>query len=176
MSQFQVIPFSELITETTLSSVMTASDTEQGSDAHAVCVTADQKPGYPCRLTLEDANPGEELILFHGCFHPASSPYRSSGPMYVRLGKQETRLPANQLPAFIDHRLVSVRVYREDGMMLDADVMSGSELSQCLTELTHLQGREGARYVHVHNAATGCFLLAIRMLVSPTDQSMAQTS
>ncbi len=47
-------------------------------------VTADEKPGYPCRITLEDAEPGETLLLLAFEHQPAASPYRASGPIFVR--------------------------------------------------------------------------------------------
>ncbi|HYJ36461.1 MAG TPA: DUF1203 domain-containing protein, partial [Rhizomicrobium sp.] len=47
-------------------------------------VTADKKPGFPCRVSLEDAAPGETLLLLPFEQQPAASPYRSSGPIFVR--------------------------------------------------------------------------------------------
>ena len=37
---------------------------------------ADTKPGFPCRVSLEDAEPGERVILVPFVHQPADSPYR----------------------------------------------------------------------------------------------------
>ena len=45
---------------------------------------ADEKPGFPCRVSLQDAEPGERLILLSFEHQPAHSPYRAAGPIFVR--------------------------------------------------------------------------------------------
>ena len=40
-------------------------------------VRAEAKPGFPCRITLEDAEPGETLLLLNHTDHDAATPYRS---------------------------------------------------------------------------------------------------
>lgn len=47
-------------------------------------VVADASPGYPCRVTLEDAAPGETLLLLHWPHLDVATPYRSGGPIFVR--------------------------------------------------------------------------------------------
>jgi Protein of unknown function (DUF1203) len=42
------------------------------------------EPGSPCRISLEDAQPGESLLLLAFEHQAAASPYRSSGPIFVR--------------------------------------------------------------------------------------------
>jgi len=44
----------------------------------------DEKPGFPCRITLEDAEPGESVLLLPFEHQSAHSPYRASGPIFVR--------------------------------------------------------------------------------------------
>ena len=46
--------------------------------------TANEYPGFPCRVTLDDAQPGEEVILLNFEHLPVDSPYRSSHAIYVR--------------------------------------------------------------------------------------------
>ena len=46
-------------------------------------VTADG-PGYPCRVSLTDAAPGDELILLHYQHQDADTPFRASHAIYVR--------------------------------------------------------------------------------------------
>ena len=49
-------------------------------------VAVDSPHSAPCRVTLEDAAPGEQLLLLPFAHHMAHSPYRASGPIFVREG------------------------------------------------------------------------------------------
>src|SRR5262249_4132665 len=51
------------------------SDTELAARG-AVRKIADSKPGYPCRISLTDAEPGQKVILTHFEHHSVDSPYR----------------------------------------------------------------------------------------------------
>ena len=51
-------------------------------------VIADRHPGFPCRVSLVDAEPGEELLLLPFQHLDVDSPYRASGPIYVRRGAE----------------------------------------------------------------------------------------
>src|SRR5262245_22610552 len=44
---------------------------------------ADRKPGYPDRIELRDAEPGERLLLLNYVHQPADTPYRSSHAIFV---------------------------------------------------------------------------------------------
>jgi Protein of unknown function (DUF1203) len=49
-------------------------------------IFATTKPGFPCRVSLADAEVGEELLLLPFEHQAASSPYMSSGPIFVAQG------------------------------------------------------------------------------------------
>lgn len=68
-----------------------ASD-EALAEHQAVRMTAQIKPGAPCRVTLEDAEPGETLILFNHVSHDVANPYRATHAIFVR---EMPRRPAN---------------------------------------------------------------------------------
>src|SRR5580704_16247392 len=38
---------------------------------------ADTQPGFPCRVTLEDALPGERVLLVHHVHQPAATPFQA---------------------------------------------------------------------------------------------------
>ena len=59
--------------------------------------TAAEYPGFPCRVTLDDAQPGEEVILLNYEHLPVESPYRSSHAIYVRAAAASPR--ASTAPA-----------------------------------------------------------------------------
>ena len=124
----------------------------------AVRRIADANAGFPCRISLIDAAAGEELLLLPFEHHPAASPYRASGPIFVRRGAQRRRLAPRDVPPYVTTRLISVRAYDAAAMMVDAAVCEGTAVAQ---ELDRLFGDPAVRYVHLHNARRGCFSCAV---------------
>lgn len=55
--------------------------------AGAIRVIANAQPGFPCRITLADAAPGEALLLVNHEHLPVDTPYRSRHAIYVREGR-----------------------------------------------------------------------------------------
>lgn len=121
-------------------------------------VVATHTPGFPCRVSLEDAAPGEELLLLTYEHHPVDSPYRASGPIYVRRGAPSRQLAAGELPPYVTNRLMSVRAYDARGMMLGAEVREGREVQG---EIERQFTNPDVAYVHLHNARPGCFSCAV---------------
>jgi hypothetical protein len=120
----------------------------------AVRRTADSAPGFPCRVSLEDAPVGAELLLLPYEHHPARSPYRSSGPIFVCRDAKRSDLAPGEVPPYVTRRLMSLRAYDASAMMIDAAVCEGAEVAVVLDGLF----ADGAvDYVHLHNAKRGCF-------------------
>ena len=124
------------------------------AEKNAQRVVADQKPGFPCRVSLKDAEAGESLILFPFAHHSTDSPYRASGPIFVRENAKEAALSPNEIPAAVRSRLLSVRAYDETGMMLDAEVTEGSNLEM---QIERFFADPRISYLHLHNARPGCY-------------------
>jgi hypothetical protein len=122
-------------------------------------VVADSKPGFPCRVSLEDAEVGEELLLLPFAHQPAASPYRSSGPIFVRKAAKQAVVEPGVIPDYVRSRLMSVRVYDAAHQMIDAAVCPGSEAARILDSMF---SRAEAAYIHLHNANRGCFSCAVR--------------
>jgi hypothetical protein len=117
-------------------------------------VTADSKPGFPCRISLQDAEPGEELLLLPYEHQPAASPYRASGPIYVRVRSQQANLRPGEIPPYVALRQISLRAYDAHHMMLAAEVCPGEAVAaQIERQFSHQQ----VAYIHLHNAKRGCF-------------------
>jgi hypothetical protein len=109
----------------------------------------------PCRVSLRDAAVGESSILLHYPHHTdAASPYRASGPIFVREGVTETGSFINQVPAQQRTRLLSVRAYDADGIMVDAEVAPGEALEGLIAQFF---GRNDVAFLHAHNARRGCY-------------------
>ena len=111
-------------------------------------------PGYPCRITLQDAAPGETLLLLNWRHLDADSPYRADGPVFVRESAQATACIRNEIPEQQRSRLLSVRAYDERGWMRDAEVVEGTALealiARCFADPL-------VDCLHVHNARRGCY-------------------
>lgn len=117
-------------------------------------VVADGRPVYPCRVSLEDAGEGERLLLLPHAHHVVDTPYRASGPVYVREAAVEATPDVGEVPALLRTRLLSLRAYDARGMMVWADVRPGTELEAGLDELFALERTD---YVHLHYAKPGCY-------------------
>jgi Protein of unknown function (DUF1203) len=114
---------------------------------------AREKPGYPCRISLTDAEPGEDVILTHFEHHSVDTPFRSSYAIYVRPG-EKTYDEIDQVPEQLRLRLLSVRAFDKAGMLINADLVDGRALEGAIEQLL---ADDSADYLHVHFAKPGCY-------------------
>ncbi|WP_114238173.1 DUF1203 domain-containing protein [Dyella sp. C9] len=119
----------------------------------AMRVVADHAHGYPCRISLTDAEPGQELILLNYQHQDADTPYRASHAIYIREGEQRYD-EVDAVPEQLRRRLLSVRAFDGAGMLRDADVTAGTELEPLIERM--LANQEVA-YLHIHMARHGCY-------------------
>ncbi len=125
-------------------------------NARRVPVTT--KPGAPCRISLQDADIGESVILVNYEHQPADSPYRSSHAIYVREGVSQAALAVGEVPEVIRSRLISVRVFDDNHSMIAAEIIDGEQLSQ---EIATQFEDPTAAYIHLHFAKRGCFAASV---------------
>lgn len=130
-----------------------------GRNVHRV--VAKSKPGYPCRVSLADAEIGEELLLLSFEHQPARSPYKSAGPIFVRKAAVQATLEPGMIPDYVRLRLMSVRAYDSSHLMTDAVVCAGRDAASAIQNL--FSSNEVA-YIHLHNANRGCFSCAVNRL------------
>ena len=116
------------------------------------------KPGTPCRVSMTDADIGDTVILLNYQHQPEQSPYQASHAIFVRETAQEVRLGINEVPEVIRLRLISVRLFDKDHMMVGADVVEGEKVGATIS--TAFEKGEVA-YIHLHNAKPGCFAAAV---------------
>jgi hypothetical protein len=109
--------------------------------------------GYPCRVSLTDAKEGDEVILVNYEHQDADTPYRSRHAVYVRQGEQRYQA-MNEVPVQLRKRLLSIRAFDQQGMMVDADVADGKELE---SQITRFFGKPEVAYIHLHYARPGCY-------------------
>lgn len=124
------------------------------TEHRAVRRRADAKPGFPCRVTLEDAEPGEDLILLNHEHLPVDSPYRATYAIYVREGASEAAEYRDAVPRQLSRRLLAIRAFDDQGMLLKADVIDGCDLGALIEPWL---ADPTVAYLHAYNAKPGCF-------------------
>jgi len=120
----------------------------------AVKMIVDEFPGFPCRVSLEDAEIGEEVILLPYQHHKTNSPYQSSGPIFVRKIAKSSIYEINEIPKMFNHRLLSLRGYDKNAIMKDASVIEGNNLK---AQIFKIFENDDIQYIHIHNAKPGCY-------------------
>jgi hypothetical protein len=120
----------------------------------AVRVVSDGRSGYPCRVSLQDAQTGESLILLNYEHLAVASPYRSRHAIYVREVATEAALDADEVPALFRSRLLSLRAFDAKGMMITADVTPGTAIENVIEQMF---ANDATEYLHVHYAKPGCY-------------------
>lgn len=129
-----------------------------------VRMRAATQPGYPCRVSLEDAAVGDELLLLPYWHHRVDSPYRSLGPIYIRKGVTQAVLSPGEVPDYVASRLISLRAYDDENMMVAAEVCPGAKVA---APISRLLDNADVAYLHLHNAAQGCFSCLANRLEGP---------
>ncbi len=126
--------------------------------AGAVRRIADARaPGYPCRISLTDSQPGDELLLVNYEHHAVDSPYRMRFAVYVRKG-EETYDKVDEVPMQLRLRMLAVRSFDAGAMMVDRELVDGRNLEEAVERLF---ADPRAAYLHVHYAAPGCYAARI---------------
>jgi hypothetical protein len=134
------------------------------TDAELVAIGArrmvvDTKPGFPCRVSLADAEIGETVLALPFTHHDVRSPYRASGPIFVRRGTSMASPRVNEIPIMFAHRLLSIRGYDESAILTAAEVIHGKDLEGAIQRLFC---DENVSYLHLHNAGPGCYNCSVR--------------
>jgi hypothetical protein len=114
----------------------------------------DKKPGFPDRVTMRDAELGETVLLLNHLSQSAATPYRATHAIFVREGAARAYDEVNQVPEVMRVRLLSLRAFDADGMMIDADVAEGAAVEPLIARLL---ANPAVGYIHAHNAKRGCY-------------------
>lgn len=120
-------------------------------------VIADASSCFPCRVSLADAAIGETLILVNHQHLAGATPYAASHAIFIRQGAEQAQPAPGEVPLVLSRRLLSVRGYDEQSLMVDADVLEGVGLAD---HLEAVFARPEVSFVHIHNARPGCFAAA----------------
>lgn len=114
----------------------------------------DSNPGFPDRIEMKDAELGQSVLLLNHVCQPAKTPYRASHAIFIREWGTQAYDAVDQVPESMRIRLLSLRAFNDDGMMLDADVADGIVIEPVVTRMF---ANPEVSYIHVHNAKQGCY-------------------
>jgi len=114
----------------------------------------DSNPGFPDRIEMKDAELGQSVLLLNHACQPAKTPYRASHAIFIREWATQAYDAVDQVPESMRIRLLSLRAFNDDGMMLEADVADGMVMEPVITRMF---ANPEVSYIHVHNAKQGCY-------------------
>ena len=127
----------------------------------AVRMQVGSRPGFPCRITLEDRHPGETVLLVNYTSHDVTNPYRASHAIFVSEQADEAPEYVDQLPPVLTTRVLSLRGFDSAGMMADAMLAQPGAADAAIRTLF---ANPEIAYIHAHNAVRGCFAAKVERI------------
>ena len=117
-----------------------------------------KKPSFPCRVSLTDREIGEHVLLLNHVSHDTANPYRATHAIFITEGIAEAAEYVDEVPPVFGPRVLSLRGFDKDGMMIDAMLAQPGDADEGIRKL--LENRT-IETIHAHNAARGCFAARI---------------
>jgi hypothetical protein len=121
-------------------------------------LVADEKPGFPDRIELRDAEPGETLLLLNYTHQPADNPYRSSHAIFILEGATRAYDRTGEIPQVLRARTLSLRAFDRCDLMIDADIVDGRQVEDLVKRLF---ASSAVAYIQAHYAKRGCYAARI---------------
>jgi len=123
-----------------------------------VRMTVDAKPSFPCRVSLTDRDIGESVLLLNHVSHDVANPYRASHAIFVAETEQAPSEYVDEPAPVFATRVMSLRGFDADGMMVDALLTQPGEADAGIRKLF---ANPAIETIHAHNAGRGCFAARI---------------
>jgi hypothetical protein len=117
-----------------------------------------EKFAAPCRISLDDAEIGESVLLLGHAHQPARTPYRQQGPIFVRESEQRFDR-TGVIPPALARRTLSLRGFSAEHMMIEADLTEGDGAAALIERFF---ANPEVAYIHAHYARRGCFAALIQ--------------
>lgn len=134
----------------------TFSDAELAA-RNIVRIRVDEKPWAPCRISLDDAEIGEQVLLLNYDHLPVETAYRQQGPIFVRETARRFD-DVDIVPPALARRTLSLRGFDAENMMIEADLVDGAEAAALIMRFF---ANPAVDYIHAHYAKRGCFAACI---------------
>jgi hypothetical protein len=123
----------------------------------AVRMIVDGTPGFPCRLSLDDREPGETVVLVNHVSHDGG-PYHASHAIFIGESVTEAAHYVDAVPPALDRRVLSLRAFGADGMMVEAALVQPGDADPAIRALL---ANPAVEHIDAHNAVRGCFAARI---------------
>ena len=121
-------------------------------------MTVTAKPSFPCRVTLEDRDVGEQVLLLNHVSHDVENPYRASHAIFVTDGADQAAEFVDEVPPVLATRVLSLRGFDDEGLMAEASLARPGEADAAIRRLF---ANPDIATIHAHNATRGCFAAKI---------------
>jgi hypothetical protein len=128
------------------------------ADRGIVRMTVDEKPSFPCRVSLTDRDIGESVLLLNHVSHDVANPYRASHAIFITEIDQRAGEFVDEVPPVFETRVMSLRGFDKNGMMADAILAQPGEADAAIRQLF---ANPAIDTIHAHNAGRGCFAALI---------------
>ena len=112
------------------------------------------EPTFPCRVSLTDRAIGESVLLLNHTSHDVANPYRATHAIFVTETEQDAATYVDEVPPVFQKRVLSLRGFDKDGMMVDALLTQPGEADAGIRKLF---ANPRIETIHAHNATRGCF-------------------
>ena len=109
---------------------------------------------FPCRVSLTDREIGETVLLLNHVSHDVENPYRAAHAIFVTENNEGAAEYVDQVPPVFEKRILSLRAFDENGMMVDAALAQPGEADAVIRRLFE---NEWVDHIDAHNATRGCF-------------------
>ncbi|ANP47025.1 DUF1203 domain-containing protein [Candidatus Viadribacter manganicus] len=120
-------------------------------------VRVTQKHAAPCRISLDDAEVGEAVILLNYTHQGGDTPYHQQGPIFIR-DANDRFAARDAIPPALTRRTLSLRGFDANHMMIEAELSEGTEAPALIERFFQ---NERVAYIHAHYARRGCFAALI---------------
>lgn len=124
---------------------------------HVARVRVDEKPSAPCRISLDDAEIGEQVLLLNYDHLPVETAYRQQGPIFVRETQKQFDA-VGVIPPALGRRTLSLRGFDAEDMMIEADLVEGRDAAGLIERFLE---NPSVSYIQAHYARRGCFAARI---------------
>jgi Protein of unknown function (DUF1203) len=111
-------------------------------------------PTFPCRVSLTDRAIGETVLLLNHISHDVANPYRASHAIFVTESDEAAAEYVDRIPPVFEKRVLSLRGFDAEGMMVDAALAQPGEADSAIRRLFE---SPQILSIHAHNATRGCF-------------------
>lgn len=127
---------------------------DQLKEHGAIRIKVDKQDAYPDRITLKEIPVGEYAILLNHQYLDRPSPYRGRHAIFIWQGQIQPSVLKNTLPEVMQTRLISLRAFDRNDMMIEATLSSGDGITRSIEGMLAIKQVE---YILAHNAIQGCF-------------------